>query len=64
MGFLDFYWEGRILVKKATIVIVLVDESKEKSNEELEREIFDVLSRYPSRVPWMRQVLKVEVTEG
>lgn len=42
----------------------LVDESKEKSREELEREIFDVLSKAPAKIPWMKQVLKVEVLES
>lgn len=49
--------------KKAVIVVSLVDESREKSNRELEREIFAELSKAPSRIPWMKQVLKVEVVE-
>jgi hypothetical protein len=51
------------LVKKAIIVIRLVDESGEKSNSELESEIFDELSKAPPRIPWMKKVLKVEVVE-
>jgi len=49
--------------KKAVIVIVLVDESREKSNRELEKEILMELSKVPHVIPWMRQVLKVEVIE-
>ncbi len=49
--------------KKAVITITLVDESGEKSNRELKREILAELSKYPSRIPWMKQALKVEVIE-
>jgi len=50
-------------VKKAVIVIVLVDESEQKSNEELEREIFEELLRAPAAIPWMKYVEKVEVKD-
>jgi hypothetical protein len=49
--------------KKAVIVVTLVDESKEKSNKELEKEIFDELSKAPAKIPWMKQVKNVEVLE-
>ena len=49
--------------KKAVVVVTLVDESREKSNDELEKEIFDELSKAPAKIPWMKQVEKVEVTE-
>jgi len=49
--------------KKAVVVVTLVDESLEKSNDELEKEIFDELSKAPAKIPWMKQVEKVEVTE-
>lgn len=49
--------------KKAIIIIALVDESGEKSNRELEREILMKLSKVPHVIPWMRQVLKVEVID-
>ena len=49
--------------KKAVVVVTLVDESIEKSNDELEKEIFDELSKAPTKIPWMKQVEKVEVTE-
>jgi hypothetical protein len=51
------------LAKKAIIVVALVDESEEKENGELEREILAELSRVPSVIPWMKKVLKVEVVE-
>jgi hypothetical protein len=50
--------------KKAIIIITLVDESGRKSNRELEREIFDELSKYPAKIPWMKNVVKVEVAKN
>lgn len=47
--------------KKAIIIVTLVNESRKKSNVELEREIFDELSKYPAKIPWMKNVVKVEV---
>lgn len=52
------------LTKKAIIVITLVDESVERSNEELEKEILKELVRNPSVIPWMKNVEKIEVREG
>ena len=49
--------------KKAVIVISLVDESVEKANEEIEKEIFKELSENPSKIPWFKSAEKVEVTE-
>lgn len=49
--------------KKAIIVIRLVEESAEKSNEEIEKEIMEELSREPARIPWLKEVKKVTVTE-
>ena len=51
------------MVKKAVIVIVLVDESRERSNKELEREILEELVREPTGIPWMKDVEKVEVRD-
>jgi len=45
-------------------VITLVEESKERSERELEQEIFDALSKASAKIPWMKQVLKVEVVES
>ena len=50
--------------KKATIVISLVEESVEKSSEEIEREIFDELSKGLPKIPWCKKVEKVTVTEA
>ena len=50
--------------KKAVIVVSLVKESAEKSNEEIEREIMEELSREPARIPWLKRVEKVTVTEA
>jgi hypothetical protein len=44
--------------KKALIEIVLVDESYEESNEQIEREI-----RKDIFVPWCRKIKKIIVTE-
>ena len=52
-----------IMGKKAVIVVYLVEESAEKANEEIEREIMEELSREPARIPWMKEVEKVTVTE-
>jgi len=51
------------MAKKAIIIITLVDESRRKSNRGLEREIFEELSKYPAKIPWMKNVVKVEVAE-
>jgi len=51
------------MVKKALIVISLVDESAEVANEEVEKEILNELSKEPTRIPWLKEVEKVTVTE-
>ena len=50
--------------KKAIIVIRLVEESAEKSNEEIEKEIIEELSKRPPVIPWLKKVEKVTVTEA
>ncbi|MEM3726088.1 MAG: hypothetical protein QXK98_04400 [Candidatus Bathyarchaeia archaeon] len=50
------------MVKKAKITIILVEESEEKSNQELEEEIFNALSELPIKIPWMKKVEKVKVS--
>lgn len=50
--------------KKALIVVSLVEESTEKANEEIEKEIIEELSKGPLRIPWCDKVEKVEVTEA
>lgn len=56
-------WEVE-MAKKAVIVVTLVDESEEKTNEELEKEIFYELSKAPLVIPWMKQLEKVEIIES
>ena len=52
------------MLKNAIIVISLVEESVEKSSEEIEREIFDELSKGLPKIPWCKRVEKVTVTEA
>jgi len=51
------------LPKKASITISLLDESEEKTNEELEKEILRELSKITSRIPWCKKIEKVAVTD-
>jgi hypothetical protein len=57
------YIGGESIIKKAVIVISLVEESAEMSNEEIERDIVNELSKEPTRIPWLKEVEKVTVTE-
>ena len=50
--------------KKAIIVVSLVEESAEKSNEEIEKEILEELSKHPPMIPWLKKAEKVTVTEA
>lgn len=50
--------------KKVIIVVSLVEESEKKTNDELEKDIFDELSKAPSSIPWMKEVEKVEIVES
>jgi len=52
------------MTKKAVIVISLVEESVEKANEEIEKEILEELSKETPKIPWFRSVEKVTVTEA
>lgn len=51
------------MVKKAVIVVSLVDESEKQSNDKLRREIAAELCRAPSIIPWMKEVEKVDIIE-
>jgi hypothetical protein len=53
----------QVMVKKAVIVVSLVEESSEKMNEEIEAEIFKELSECPVKIPWIKKVEKVTVKE-
>lgn len=48
--------------KRAVIVIRLVEESLGKANEEIEREIFEELSKALPKISWLQRVEKVTVT--
>jgi len=50
------------MARKATIVISLVDESRESSREEIQREILHELSSRTALIPWCKKVEKVKVT--
>lgn len=50
------------MAKKAVIVIHLVEESLEKTNEEIEKEILEELSTGEPKIPWFKSVEKVTVT--
>jgi len=52
------------LVKKAIIEVSLLEESAEKSNREIEKEIMRELSKEPARIPWLKKVEKVTVSEA
>jgi len=50
--------------KKAFITIRLVEESEKKSNKEIEKEIFENLSKRMPKIPWLSEVEKVTVKEN
>jgi len=52
------------MVKKAIIEISLVDESSERTNDEIASEIFDDISEGRIVIPWCKQVEKVAVIEA
>jgi hypothetical protein len=49
--------------KRALIVLQLVEESAEKTNEEIEKEILEALSVEVPVIPWLKSVEKVTVLE-
>lgn len=50
--------------KKVMIVVSLVKESSEVSNEEIEKEISKELQKFPLVIPWVQKVLMVRVTDA
>lgn len=52
------------MIKKAIIVISLVEEAKEKEGTELEKEISEELAKWPVIIPWMKDIEKVTVIEA
>jgi len=49
--------------KKAVIVIRLLEESLEKTNKEIEKEILEELSTGEPKIPWFKNVEKITVSE-
>jgi hypothetical protein len=49
--------------KKAVIEIHLVEESVEKANGEIEKDILEELSTGEPKIPWFKSVEKVMVVE-
>jgi len=49
--------------KKVVIIINLVEESVEKTNEEIEKEILQELTDDMPVIPWLERVEKVTVIE-
>ncbi len=50
--------------KKAVIAISLIEESLERANREIEREIFKELSKHPPKIPWIKTVERVTVRKA
>ena len=57
-------WKMKMRGKKTVVVFSLVKESAEKANKEIEKEIFEELSKHPPMIPWLKKVEKVTVTEA
>ena len=49
--------------KKVVIVVSLVKESSEMSNEEIEKEISEELQKIPVAIPWLEKLLMVKATD-
>ena len=62
-GFILVAKEEPRMGKKAIIVVHLVEESSGKANEEIEKEIFEELSKGLPKIPWFKEVETVTVTE-
>ena len=52
------------MTKKAVIMISLVEESVEKANEEIEKDILEELSKGLPKIPWFKNTKKVTVTSA
>ncbi|MDH7558402.1 MAG: hypothetical protein QHH18_07375 [Candidatus Bathyarchaeota archaeon] len=55
--------EAEYMTKKAIIVITLVKESALTGNKQIEQDILNELSNEPAKIPWLKTVEKVTVTE-
>ncbi|MCL6578386.1 MAG: hypothetical protein K6T73_03255 [Candidatus Bathyarchaeota archaeon] len=51
------------MVKKAVIVITLVEESALTRNKQIEQDIINELSNEPAKIPWLKTIEKVIVVE-
>lgn len=49
--------------KKAMIIVSLVRETSEIPNDEIEKDIFKELQKYPLLIPWADKILMVRITE-
>ena len=47
--------------KKAIIVVSLVEESVDHSDEEIQQEIYSELSKEAYKIPWAKKIEKVTV---
>jgi hypothetical protein len=52
---------GENVVKKAIVVFSLVEESAEKTDEEIRNDIIKELSGEPALIPWLETVEKVTI---
>ena len=50
--------------KKVMIIISLVNEAQEETNETIEKEIFQELSKDLPTIPWCKKLEKVEVMKA
>jgi len=51
------------MVKRAVILVRLVEESVERANADIEKEIFEELCEDFPKIPWFEKVEKVTVTD-
>jgi hypothetical protein len=49
------------MAKTAVIEITLVKESADVLNINLEKELYEYLDKYPSKLPWQDEVKKIEI---
>ena len=52
------------VIKKAMIEVLLVEESTERTNKEIEKEICDELSENLHLIPWATKIEKMTVTSS
>jgi len=52
------------MTKKVVIVISLVEESIEKTNKEIEKDVLEELSKDLPRIPWFKKVERVTVMDA